>query len=200
MLRWHSRSRRRSDTIEVSVDVDFQQRRRVVGRPSRRLRLDTAEPELSQVKLIDKDIDRPDCHRLHSHPAVQGTECSGCDHPPTTKRVIDPPRQITPRVFTHPAPIAEIQTGHTPSNSIIAARSSKSSHAASSSSKRNGEVLPLLPIEAADFSQSPGWGTLPLDFFRHYWQYVGGAFRNFAARAFQPVHASPPFRLPLIAG
>src|SRR5205807_5638448 len=46
----------RLDTIEVSVDVDLQHRRRVVRRPSRRLRLDTAEPELSQVKLIDKDI------------------------------------------------------------------------------------------------------------------------------------------------
>ena len=32
----------------------------MIGRPSRRLRLDPAEAELSQIKLINKDIDRPD--------------------------------------------------------------------------------------------------------------------------------------------
>jgi hypothetical protein len=32
----------------------------MIGRPSRRLLLDTAEAELSQIKLINKDIDRPD--------------------------------------------------------------------------------------------------------------------------------------------
>jgi hypothetical protein len=45
--------------IEVSVDVNLQQRRRMVGRPSRRLRLDPAKAELRQIKLIDEDIDRP---------------------------------------------------------------------------------------------------------------------------------------------
>jgi hypothetical protein len=44
--------------IEVSVDVNLQQHRRRIGRPSRRFRLDPAE--LGQVKLIDKNIDRPD--------------------------------------------------------------------------------------------------------------------------------------------
>ena len=46
--------------IEVSVDVNLQQRRRMVGRPSCRLRLNAAKAELGQIKLIDKDIDRPD--------------------------------------------------------------------------------------------------------------------------------------------
>src|SRR5258708_28238978 len=46
--------------IEVSVDVNLQQHRRMVGWPSRRLRLDPAKAELRQIKLIDKDIDRPD--------------------------------------------------------------------------------------------------------------------------------------------
>src|ERR1017187_4176696 len=32
----------------------------MVGRPSRRLRLDAAKAELGQIKLIDKDIDRTD--------------------------------------------------------------------------------------------------------------------------------------------
>jgi hypothetical protein len=32
----------------------------MVGRPARRLRLDPAKAEPGQIKLIDKDIDRPD--------------------------------------------------------------------------------------------------------------------------------------------
>jgi hypothetical protein len=64
MLRWHSRSPLRTPAllhpIEVSVDVNLQQRRRMVGRPSCRLRLDAAKAELGQIKLIDKNVDRPD--------------------------------------------------------------------------------------------------------------------------------------------
>src|SRR4029077_17231085 len=44
--------------IEVTVDVNLQQRRRMVGRPSRRLRLNTAKAQPRQIKLIDKNIDR----------------------------------------------------------------------------------------------------------------------------------------------
>src|SRR6266850_1919357 len=46
--------------IEVSVDENLQQRRRMIGRPSRRLWLDTAKAQPGQIKLIDKHIDRPD--------------------------------------------------------------------------------------------------------------------------------------------
>src|SRR4051794_11598259 len=46
--------------IEVSVDVNLQQCRRMVGRPSCHLRLDAAKAEFGQIKLINKDIDRPD--------------------------------------------------------------------------------------------------------------------------------------------
>src|SRR6202044_3656785 len=46
--------------IEVSVDVNLQQRRRMIGRPPCRLRLNAAKAQLGQIKLIDKDIDRPD--------------------------------------------------------------------------------------------------------------------------------------------
>src|SRR5438046_5633412 len=46
--------------IEVSVDVNLQQRRRMIGRPSCRLRLNTAKTQPGQIKLIDKNIDRPD--------------------------------------------------------------------------------------------------------------------------------------------
>src|ERR1700687_6042426 len=50
----------RLHSIEVSVDINLQQRRRMIGRPSRRLRLDAVKAEFGQIKLIDKDIDRPD--------------------------------------------------------------------------------------------------------------------------------------------
>src|SRR5205807_4563713 len=46
--------------IEVSVDVNLQQRRRMIGRPSCRVRLNTAKTQPGQIKLIDKNIDRPD--------------------------------------------------------------------------------------------------------------------------------------------
>src|SRR5947208_6633782 len=46
--------------IEVSVDVNLQQRRRMIGRPSCRLRLNAAKAQLGQIKLFDKNIDRPD--------------------------------------------------------------------------------------------------------------------------------------------
>src|ERR1700738_1710111 len=46
--------------IEISVDVNLQQWRRMVGRSSGRLWRDAAKAEPVQIKLIDKDIDRPD--------------------------------------------------------------------------------------------------------------------------------------------
>jgi hypothetical protein len=46
--------------VEVAVDVNLQQRRRMVGRPSCHLWLKAAKAELGQVKLIDQHIDRPD--------------------------------------------------------------------------------------------------------------------------------------------
>src|SRR5271169_1791896 len=63
MLRWHSlQAPARLHTIEVSVDIDLQQRRGMIGRPSRHLRLDAAKAEFAQIELIDKDVDRP--HRI----------------------------------------------------------------------------------------------------------------------------------------
>ena len=50
----------RLHTIEVAVDVNLQQRRRMIGRPSCRLRLNAVKTQPSQIKFIDKYIDRPD--------------------------------------------------------------------------------------------------------------------------------------------
>src|SRR5262249_17992410 len=46
--------------IQVPVDVDLQQSRRMVGGPPGRFRLHAIETERKQVKLIDKRIDNPD--------------------------------------------------------------------------------------------------------------------------------------------
>src|SRR5260370_9230654 len=43
----------------VSVDVNLQQRPRMIGRPPCRLRLDAAKAQLGHIKLIDKAIDCP---------------------------------------------------------------------------------------------------------------------------------------------
>jgi hypothetical protein len=59
ILRWHSRSRRRLDCT-LSINVNLQRRRRMAGRPSCRLWLDAAKAQPGQIKLIDKNIDRPD--------------------------------------------------------------------------------------------------------------------------------------------
>ena len=58
----------------------------------------------------------PDCHHPHSHPAAQGTECSGCDHPPPQSASSIPPANhsgiiSSPRVFTQPGPGAVTSTG-----------------------------------------------------------------------------------------
>jgi hypothetical protein len=45
--------------IEVAVNINLQQRCRMIGRPSRRLRLDAAKTKPGQIKLIDKNLDRP---------------------------------------------------------------------------------------------------------------------------------------------
>jgi hypothetical protein len=45
--------------IEVSVDVNLQQRPRMIGRPPCHLRLNAAKAQLGKIKLIDKDIDCP---------------------------------------------------------------------------------------------------------------------------------------------
>src|SRR5213080_1728562 len=52
----------RLHTIEVAINVNLQQRRWMIGWPSSRLWLNTAEAQPGQIKLIDKNIDRP--HRI----------------------------------------------------------------------------------------------------------------------------------------
>src|SRR5215469_12876327 len=47
----------RLNPIEIAVDVELQQYRRMIRRPAGRLRIDPLEPKLAEVKLVDKDVD-----------------------------------------------------------------------------------------------------------------------------------------------
>ncbi len=49
----------RLDPVEVAVDVELEQHRRMIPRPARRLGLCAIETETAQIKLVDKDIDHP---------------------------------------------------------------------------------------------------------------------------------------------
>src|SRR5438132_9467826 len=49
----------RLNPIEIAVDVELHQHRRVIRRPAGRLRIDPAEPKLAQVEFVDKDVDDP---------------------------------------------------------------------------------------------------------------------------------------------
>ena len=47
----------RLNPIEIAVDVELQQHRRMIRRPAGRLGIDPAEPKLGQIELVDKDVD-----------------------------------------------------------------------------------------------------------------------------------------------
>jgi hypothetical protein len=46
--------------VQVAVDEELEQDRRVVARPSRSCRRSTLETELGKVQLFDEKIDNPD--------------------------------------------------------------------------------------------------------------------------------------------
>jgi hypothetical protein len=48
----------RLNPIEIAVDVELQQHRRMVGRTSGCFRINTTQAKLRQINLVDKDIDR----------------------------------------------------------------------------------------------------------------------------------------------
>src|SRR5262249_59818606 len=49
----------RLNPIEVAVDVELQQSRRMIRRSAGRLRIDSVEPKLAEVEFVDKDVDHP---------------------------------------------------------------------------------------------------------------------------------------------
>src|SRR5882724_10573572 len=63
----------------------------MIGWSPCRLRLNTAETQPRQVKLIDKHIDRPNRPRPNSHPIARETTCSDCDHRQRQSASSNPP-------------------------------------------------------------------------------------------------------------
>ena len=49
----------RLDPIQVAVDVELEQRRRVIGRSSSGRGIDAGEAPFAQIEFIDEDIDDP---------------------------------------------------------------------------------------------------------------------------------------------
>src|SRR5436190_2616909 len=47
----------RLNPVEIAVDVELQQDRRVIRRPAGRLGIDPAEPKPGQIEFVDKDLD-----------------------------------------------------------------------------------------------------------------------------------------------
>ncbi len=58
------------DLVQIAVDVDLQQQRRMVARTTRRRRNHPIEPERPKVQLVDEHLDRPD-RILLGDPVVQ---------------------------------------------------------------------------------------------------------------------------------
>src|SRR5208283_648735 len=46
----------RLDPVEIAIDIKLQESRRMIRGPPRRLRIDPAETQLTEIKLINKDI------------------------------------------------------------------------------------------------------------------------------------------------
>src|SRR6266436_3276682 len=47
----------RLNPVEIAVDVQLQQYRRMIRRPAGDLGINPAEPKLGQIELVDKDVD-----------------------------------------------------------------------------------------------------------------------------------------------
>jgi hypothetical protein len=93
MLRRHSLSRRRLDWVEIAVNINLPQRHRMVRPAFLSIWLNAAKAELGQVKLIDKDIDRPDrivLAQILIQP-LRKRKCSVCGHRQRQSASSNPP-------------------------------------------------------------------------------------------------------------
>src|SRR5213082_568037 len=104
--------------IEISVDVNLQQRRRVIGRPSCRFRCNALKAQFAQIKLVDKDIDRPDwivLAQIVIQPLGKQRALTAVIANHKARHRILPPKSqenhIIDGVFTQPGPKAGISIG-----------------------------------------------------------------------------------------
>src|ERR1700720_2730202 len=108
----------RRDLVDVAVNVDLQQRARMIGWTSGRFWNHTVKAQRPEIQLIDKHVDHP--HRVVLSNVV--IQILGKQNALYTVFTLNEARHLTPRiqnynstgVFTQPPPIAEIQTGTLP--------------------------------------------------------------------------------------
>ena len=70
----------RLHAVQVAVDVELEQQRRMIGRPPRRRRDHAGEAERTQVELIDEDVDHSD-RVLFGHVVVEASSAAGDPRP-----------------------------------------------------------------------------------------------------------------------
>lgn len=126
----------RGDLVDVAVDVDLQERARVIGRPARRLRDHALEPPRPKVQLTHEHVDHPDRVLLRHiviqifrkqdalpavlaldetlHPSPRSS-CSRILRQCRSRR--NRPGPHSPCVFPHPPPLAG-QTQRLPSRPV----------------------------------------------------------------------------------
>ena len=87
--------------IEVSVDVNLQQRRRTIGWSSCCLRLNPAEAQPRQISSSTRyRPPGPNRPRPNSHPAARETTCSDCGYRQRQSACSYPPRRLTENYIT----------------------------------------------------------------------------------------------------
>ncbi len=49
----------RLDPVEIAVDIELQENRRMIARPAGRLRINPIKPQAAKIEFIDKNVDHP---------------------------------------------------------------------------------------------------------------------------------------------
>src|SRR3984893_18325274 len=108
----------RRDLVDVAVNVDLQQRARMIGWTSGRFWNHTVKAQRPEIQLIDKHVDHP--HRVVLSNVV--IQILGKQNALYTVFTLDEARHLTPPariiqnynstgVFTQPPPFAEVRLG-----------------------------------------------------------------------------------------
>src|SRR5664279_3211465 len=103
----------RLDPVEIAVNVELQQDRRMIRRPAGYLGIDPAEPKFGQIEFVDKDLDHanrivladPVCHAFRKQRALHAIRpLNEALHLilPQIARESYPENQIQRCVFTQP--------------------------------------------------------------------------------------------------
>src|ERR1700730_5844678 len=121
----------RLNPIEITVNVELQQHRRMVRRPAGGLGINPAKPKLGQIEPSDKDINHAN-RIILANPIFQAFRKQGAlpaIHPLNKALHPIPPQiaqesyrenHIDPRVFTQPGSEAEIQIEALPARALLA--------------------------------------------------------------------------------